>query len=99
MCELEELNFLKLMLAKNAARIFSGGAGFGTEASRPGGDMDGEFLLGDRFVAVQIVKFDFGSGREPEVSVFQFEKISGKFRQLARAGERRRVHQEGRQDF
>src|SRR5216683_1381035 len=99
MGELEELNFLELMLAENAAGVLSGGASFGAEASGPGGDADGEFFFGDGLVAIEIVELDFRSRREPEVGVLDLEKISGKFRQLACAGERRGVHQEGRQDF
>ena len=47
MRELEKLNLLELMLAENAAGVFSGGAGFGAEASSPGGNMDGEFFFGE----------------------------------------------------
>src|SRR6266851_9049206 len=97
MSELEKLDFLELMLAEDAAGVLSGGAGFGAEASRPRGDADWKFLFGNGFVSVEIVELDFGSWREPEVGVQDFEQISGEFRQLARAGERRGVHQEGRQ--
>src|SRR5260370_10491873 len=99
MRELEKLDLLKLMLAKNAPGVLTGGAGFGAEASRPRGDADWKFLFGNGFVSVEIVELDFGSWREPEVGVLDFEQISGAFRQFARAGERRGVHQEGRQDF
>src|SRR5260370_1406163 len=87
------------MLAEDAASIFSSRAGFGAEAGRPGGDTDGEFFFGNGFVAVEIVELDFGSWGEPEVGVLNLGQISGKFRQLARAGERRGVDQEGRQNF
>ncbi len=87
MREFEELDLLELMLAQDTARVFSGGAGFGAEASRPGGDEDGKFFFGNGFVAVEIVKLDFGSWREPEVGVLKFEKISGELRQLAGASE------------
>ncbi len=59
MSELEELDFLELMLPENAARIFSGGACFGAEAGGPGGDADREFFFGDSFVAVEVVELDF----------------------------------------
>src|SRR4029077_12555413 len=85
--ELEEFDLLKLMLAEDAARIFSCGAGFGAEASSPGGDVNRKFFFGHGFIAVQIVELDFGRGREPEVGVLNLEKVSRKFRQLARAGE------------
>src|SRR5260370_36464277 len=99
MREFEELDLLELMLAEDTARVFSGGAGFGAEASRPGGDEDGKFFFGNGFVAVEIVKLDFGSWREPEVGVLKFEKISGKLRQLARPRERSSIHKKRRQDF
>src|SRR5712691_1553684 len=99
MSELEKLDFLKLMLAEDAAGVLSGGASFGAEAGGPGGDKNGEFFFGNGFVAVQIVELDFGSGREPEVGVLDFEKVGGEFRELASAGEGGGVHQEGRQDF
>src|SRR6266705_513607 len=99
MSELEKLDFLELMLAEDAAGVLSGGASFGAEASRPRGDVDGEFFFGNGFVAVQIVELDFGSWREPEVGVLYFEKISGKFRQLPCAGEGGGIHEERRQDF
>jgi len=54
MRELEELDFLKLVLAENTAGVFSSGAGFRAEASRPGGDVNGEFFLGNGFVPIQL---------------------------------------------
>src|SRR6266478_1296514 len=86
MRELEKLDLLKLMLAEDAASVFSSGAGFGAEAGGPGSDVDGEFFLGNGLVTVEIVEFDFGSWGEPEVAVLQFEKISSEFWQLARTG-------------
>ena len=38
MGKFEKLNFLELMLAENAARVFPGGACFGAETSGPGGE-------------------------------------------------------------
>src|SRR5260370_32379734 len=99
MRELEKLDLLELMLGEDAAGVFSSGAGFGAEAGGPRGDAEGEFFLGNGFVAVEIMEFNFGSWRKPKVGVLDFEKISGEFRQLARAGERRGVHQERRQDL
>src|SRR5713226_9265587 len=99
MGELEKLDLLELMLAEDAAGVFSSGTSFGAEAGGPGGDKNGEFFFGNGFVAVQIVELDFGSGREPEVGVLDFEKVGGEFRELASAGEGGGVHQEGRQDF
>src|SRR5260370_8443730 len=99
MGELKKLDLLELMLAENATGVFSGGAGFGAEAGRPGGDVDGEFFFGNGLVTVKIVEFDFGSGREPEVRVLDLEEVGCKFRQLACTSERGGVHQEGRKDF
>src|SRR5713226_5416577 len=99
MRELEELDFLELVLAENAARVFSGGAGFGAEAGGPGGHVNRKLFLGNRFIAVKIVQLDFGRGREPEVGVFYFEEIGGEFGQLARTHERGGVDQKGGENF
>src|SRR5882724_8422331 len=93
MRELEELDFLELVLAENAARVFSGGAGFGAEAGGPGGHENRQLFLRNRFIAIKIVQLDFGSGREPEVAVFYFEEVGGEFGQLARSHERGGVDQ------
>src|SRR5436190_3961735 len=87
MGELEELDLLELMLAEDAAGVFSSGAGFGAEAGSPGGDVDGEFFFGNGFVTIEIVKFYFRSRGKPEIGVLYFEEIGGELRQLARAGE------------
>src|SRR5690242_15874270 len=99
MRELEQLNFLKLVLAEDAARVFARGSRFRTETGGPRGDIYGQFFLRDRFVAIQIVQFDFGSRGEPEVGAFELEKIGGELRQLPGAGERRAVHQERRKNL
>ena len=56
MRELEELHLLKLVLAQDAARIFSRRASLGAEARRPRGHVNRQFFLGNRFVAVEIVQ-------------------------------------------
>src|SRR5260370_36250976 len=99
MREFEEFDFLELMLAKDAAGVFSCGASFGTEAGGPCSDVDGEFFLGDSLVAVEIVELDLGSWGDQEVGVLEFEKISGELRQLARTGEGSGVHEEWWKDF
>src|SRR6476661_8442506 len=99
MRELEELDFLELVLAENAARVFSGGAGFGTEAGGPGGHENGEVIFRNRFLAIKIVQLDFGSGREPEVAVFNLEEIGCEFGQLARTRERGGVDQKRGKNF
>ncbi len=80
MGELEELNLLELMLAEDPAGVFSRGAGFGAEAGRPRGDVDGEFFFGNRFVAIEIVKFYFRSRGKPEIRVLYSKEIGGEFR-------------------
>src|SRR5258708_34272820 len=97
--EFEELHFLKLMLAENSARIFSRGARFRAEARCPGRNMDGKFVLGNGFVAIKIVQFDFGCRCKPKVGVLDFEEIGGEFRQLPRTPERRRVYQKWWESF
>src|SRR5467141_5198205 len=99
MRELEELDFLELVLAENAACVLSGGAGFRAEAGGPGGHVNRQLFLGNRFIAIKIVQLDFGRGREPEVGVFDFEEIGGKFGQLAGTHERGGVDQKGGKNF
>jgi len=79
MGKFEELNFLELMLAQNAACIFTGRPCFGAEASRPGSEEDRKLAFRQRFVAIKIVKLDLRSGGEPEVSALYFEEIGSKF--------------------
>ena len=93
MRELEKLDFLELVLAENATRVFPGGAGFGTEAGGPSGHENGQLFLGNRFIAIKIVQLDLGRGRQPEVGVFDLEEIGGEFGQLARTQERGGVDQ------
>src|SRR6266481_4945640 len=99
MRELEELDFLELVLAENAARVFSSGAGFGAEAGGPGSRENRQLFLRNRFIAIKIVQLDFGSGREPEVAVFYFEEVGGEFGQLARTHERGGVDQKRGKNF
>src|SRR5262249_55645415 len=40
--ELKQLDLLELVLAQDAARVASGGAGFGAEAGGPGAELQGE---------------------------------------------------------
>src|SRR5207302_11356289 len=97
--ELEELDFLKLMLTKDATGIFPGSSGFRAETGGPGGDVAGKLFLGNGFVAMEIVQFDLGRGREPEVRAFQAEQVGGKLGQLAGAGERGAIHKKRRKNF
>src|ERR1700674_1503249 len=99
MGELEQLDFLKLMLAEDPAGVFSSGAGFGAEAGCPRGDVDGEFFFRNGLVPIEIVKFYFRSRCKPEIGVLYLEEIGSELRQLARAGERRGVHKEGGKNF
>src|ERR1700722_6383368 len=88
----EKLNFLELMLVKNAPCIFTGRACFGAEASRPGGKEDRKLAFRQRFAAIKIVKLDFRRGREPEVGALYLEEIGSKFWKLAGTHERSAVH-------
>src|SRR4029077_15341142 len=99
MRKFEKLHFLKLVLAENSARIFSRGAGCRAEASGPRRDMNGKLVLGNSFVAIEIVELDFGRRRKPEVAVFHLEKIPRKFWQLSGAHERRSVPEKWRKDL
>src|SRR5206468_8769959 len=78
MRELEQLNFLKLMLAEDAAGVFAGGSRFGAETSGPSGDLNGQFFFRNGLVPVEVVEFDLGRGSKPEVRAFQSKKIGGK---------------------
>ena len=85
--EFEHLDFLKLMLPFDAARVFSRSARLGPKAGRPGADFDWQVLRVQRFIAVQTGEFHFGRRRQPEVCSFKVEHIRGKFRELPDAGE------------
>lgn len=97
--EFDEFDLLKLVLADDAADVAAVGAGLGTEAGGVGAEADGEFVGVEGFVAVEVRHGDFGGGGEPEVGVFDFEKIFGEFGELAGAVERFGVDEEGGEDF
>ena len=87
------------MLAHNAARVFAGGARFGTKAGRPGADLDRQLVGVERFVAIKAGQLDLGRGRQPQVGALQMKHVRGEFRQLPDAGKRSRVHQKRRKIF
>jgi len=84
---LKELDLLELVLAEDTAGVLSSGSGFGAEASRPRGHVNGKFFFGDGFVPMQVVEFDFGSGVSQKSVFSSLKRSAAKFRQLARAGE------------
>ena len=55
MRELKEFYLLELVLAKNAAGVFSRSTGFGAKASSPGGDANRQLVFWDRLIAIEIV--------------------------------------------
>ena len=97
--ELEHLDFLKLMLAEDAASVLAGGASFGAKAGGPGAGFDGQKSGIEGFVAIEAGELNLGGGGEPKVGAFEMKHFRGKFGQLANAGKRRRVHQERRKIF
>ena len=97
--ELEHFDFLKLVLALQAARIFPGGSGLGAETGCPRAELDRQGVGVESFIAIETGKFDFGRRRQPKVRAFEVKHIRREFRQLAHAGQRRRVHDERRKNF
>ena len=110
--ELDQLDFLKLVLANDAARVFAGGSGLGAKAGRVGREADGQARFVEDFVAIEIGDRNLGGGDEPVVVVFEFaaadrlrvgigaaEKVFGKLGQLAGSEQALAVDHEGRQHF
>ncbi len=97
--EFEHFNFLELVLALQAARVFSGRAGFGAKAGRPRAELDGELIGVERFVAIEASELDLGCRRQPKVRAFEVKHVGCKFGQLAHAGESRGVYDERRENF
>src|SRR5579884_4337041 len=99
MRELEELDFLKLMLPQDAPRILSGCSSLGAETRSPCRDANRQFFFGDGFIAVEIVQLHFSRRCQPKVRVLKVEEIGCELRQLAGAHERSGVHQERRENL
>ena len=53
----------------------------------------------ERFVAIEARQFDFGGRRQPQVRAFEMKHVRREFRQLADAGQRRRVDDETAAEF
>ena len=108
--ELDQFNFLKLVLADDAARVLACGPGFGAEAGRIGGEADGQPRFVENFVAVEIGDGDFGGGDQPVVVILELaardgfgvgigaaEEVFGELGKLAGAEEALGIDHEGRQ--
>src|SRR5579859_883001 len=99
MRELEKFYFLKLVLAQDSARILPRRSRLRPEASRPGGHLDRQLILGNRFVAIKVVQFHFTGRRQPEIRVLNLEKIGRKLWQLSRADQRSRIDHKWRENL
>src|SRR5258708_7605381 len=99
MRELEQLDFLELVLAQDSASVLTGRASLRAEASGPSSNVDRQVLLGKGFVAIEVVELHFAGGRQPEIGILDLEKVRGKFRQLAGGKQGSAVDEEGRKDF
>ena len=110
--ELDQLDFLKLVLADDAARVFARRSGFGAEAGSVGGEADGQAGLVEDFVAIEIGDRDLGGGDQPVVVVFELaprdgfgiriraaKEVFSELGKLAGAEEALGVDHEGRQNF
>ena len=75
--ELDQLDFLKLVLADDAARVLARGTGFGTEAGSVCGEGDGQAGFVENLVAVEIGDGDLGGRDEPVVVVFELAAGNG----------------------
>src|SRR6266403_3292314 len=99
MRELEKFNFLELVLPQNAARVLASRSRFGAETGGPSGHLNWQFVFWNGLVAIEVVKFHFAGGREPEIGVLNLEEIGRKFWQLAGGEQGGAVDQERRKNF
>ena len=110
--ELDQLDFLELVLANDAARVFARRASLGAEAGRVGRERDGQARFVENLVAVEIGDGNFGGWDQPVVVVLELaardgvgvgigaaEEVLGKLGQLAGAEERLGIDHERRQHF
>ncbi len=63
----DELDLGELMLADHAARVLAGGAGFGAEARRAGGEAQRQLRFVEDGFADEIGQRHFGGGDEPQM--------------------------------
>src|SRR5690348_6722593 len=83
--ELDQLNFLELVLADDAAHVLAIRTGFAAEAGRVSGDGEREARGVNGLVAIEVGERHFRGGNEPEIVIFDLERIAGKLWQLAGA--------------
>ncbi len=69
--ELDQFDFLELVLADDAACILAGRSGFGAEAWSVGGERDGQARVVEDFVAVEVGDGDFGGGDEVKITTVE----------------------------
>ena len=99
MDDLDEFDFVKLVHADDASVVTTCTAGFTTEAGGVGGELDGEFVLGEDGVAVEVGDGNFGGGGEEEFVVLGAIHVVLEFGELAGAFHALAAHDVGDVDF
>ena len=87
MRELHDFDFLKLVLADDAANIASVGAGFRPEAGRIRRKLNRQLAL-QRLIGVEVRQRNLRRRNQPIVGTFELEEIVGELGQLAGAHQR-----------
>ena len=75
--EFDQFDFLKLVLADDAARVLACGSSFGAETGRVGREADGQASFVENLVAIEIGDRHFGGGNQPVVVVFELAARNG----------------------
>jgi histidinol-phosphate aminotransferase len=95
----DQLDFLELMLAHEAARIASGGAGFFAKACRRGDEALRQAAGGENLVPMERGERHLRRGDEEEIGLLVEEHRIGEFRELTGRPHRRASDQVGRRDL
>lgn len=85
--DVDELDFVELVHANEAAGAEAGAAGFTTEAGGVGGVVDGEVLVFEDLLAMEVGDGDFGGGDEVEVVFGAVVDLVAELGELAGADE------------
>jgi len=97
--ELHELHLVELVLADESPRVLPVGSRLAAKARRVGHVVDGQVLLAQDLVAVDVRDGDLGRGDHVVVHPFDLEEVLGELRELPRAGHALLVDHEGREDL
>ncbi len=96
-CEGDQLDFVELMQANEAPRVFTVRAGLTPEARRIGGVANGQRLLRQHFLSMQVCHGYFCGGDQEEFLIAYLKQVFLEFRQLPGPRHGRAIDEEGRQ--